>query len=323
MCHCFCMGYADLMAAPLLVVDMGGTHIRFAVDNQPAKVYACADFASPYAALKAFYATLSCRPVAVCWGRPQPKKLTKGTRINTSWQVSASVLKKRFGLREVYFCNDFEAAAWGVLSLSPKDQQPLTKRKMNMNSPCVVMGAGTGFGVAVIADKKHVLPSEAGHASLPLYDPQDAPIYERARQKYGHVSVERILSGSGLELIYQVFGGKSSVTAPMIAQKARNKDALALKTFDRFFAIWGGVAGDLALQLNATGGIGLTCGIVEQEGVWDLLKSSDFMKMFCDKGRLSAYMKTIPVCGFSARFVAIKGLRRLYRQKNKQVKKTT
>lgn len=309
------------MGASVLLVDMGGTHIRFAVDNQPVKVYACADFASPYAVLKEFYKTLAQKPTVALWGRPQQKKLKRGA--NTSWQVSAAVLKKKFGLREVYFFNDFEAAAWGVAGLSSKEQKPLTKQKMNTQGVRVVMGAGTGFGVAIIADKDHVLPSEAGHASLPLYDPQDEPIYAYAQKRYGRVSVERILSGSGLELIYQALGGSTKVTAPQIAQKAQNKERRALKTFERFFAIWGGVAGDLALQANATGGIGLTCGIIEQDGLWDLLKSSDFMKMFCAKGRLSAYMKQIPVCGFSARFVAIKGLRRLYRQKYARAKKST
>ena len=187
----------------------------------------------------------------------------------------------------------------------------------------MVMGAGTGFGAAIIVDKKHVVPSEAGHATLPLYDEQDKPIYALAKKRYGHVSVERILSGPGIELIYQALGGSASLTATQITQKARNKDRRALKTFERFFAIWGGVAGDLALQTNATGGVGLTCGIIEQEGMWDLLKTSDFMKMFCDKGRLSGYMKKIPVCAFSSHFVAIRGLHTLYLQKYAPSKKKT
>ncbi|MBP5160564.1 MAG: ROK family protein [Alphaproteobacteria bacterium] len=311
------------MRRQILLADMGGTHIRFEANSHPAKVYNCADFASPYAALKAFYKTLSRKPQVAFWGCPQPKKMARGEHINTTWRVSAAVLKRRFGLREVYFYNDFEAAAWGVIGLEKKDQIPLTKRRMNAHAVRVVMGAGTGFGVAIIGDQQHVLPSEAGHASLPLYDPQDAPIYECAKKRYGRVSVERILSGSGVELIYQALGGSAKVTAPQIAQKAQNKDRLAMKTFDRFFAIWGGVAGDLALQANATGGVGLTCGIIEQDGMWALLKHSDFMKMFCAKGRLSSYMKKIPVCGFSARFVAIKGLRRLYRQKYAGDKKKT
>ena len=304
---------------------MGGTHIRFAINNQPVQVYTCADFTSPYQALRAFYKSTGCRPTVALWGVPRPKHLDRGTRINTPWQVSAAVLKKRFGIREVHFLNDFDAAAWGVISLPKKDQKPLTARRMNNKGPRVVMGAGTGFGVAVIADNQHVLSSEAGHATLPLYDEQDAPIYDCVRQLYGHVSVERVLSGAGLELIYQVLGEptKEKITAPVIAQKAQNKELRALKTFERFFAIWGGVAGDLALQANAIGGIGLTCGIIERDGLLELLQQSDFMKMFCAKGRLSAYMRKIPVCAFSSRFVAIRGLRTLYKQKYADQEKKT
>jgi glucokinase len=59
-----------------------------------------------------------------------------------------------------------------------------------------------------------------------------------------------------------------------------------------YFSLLGTVAGNLALTLNARGGIYLAGGILPQFA--DTLAISDFRKRFENKGQFQAFLSTIP-----------------------------
>ena len=63
-------------------------------------------------------------------------------------------------------------------------------------------------------------------------------------------------------------------------------------TIDRFCAILGSAAGDLALALGARGGVFIAGGIAPR--IVDLIEHSAFRARFESKGRLSDYTKAIP-----------------------------
>ena len=67
---------------------------------------------------------------------------------------------------------------------------------------------------------------------------------------------------------------------------------LATETLDRFCAILGSVAGDLALSFGARGGVFVSGGIAPRMA--DRLAAGDFRARFEAKGRLTAYMQQIP-----------------------------
>lgn len=69
-------------------------------------------------------------------------------------------------------------------------------------------------------------------------------------------------------------------------------DAEAMRTLDRFCAILGAVAGDVALSFGAKGGVFISGGIAP--AMLDRLMASDFRRRFEAKGRFEGYLREIP-----------------------------
>src|SRR5690606_10076951 len=69
-----------------------------------------------------------------------------------------------------------------------------------------LIGPGSGLGVSGLipsADHWVTLGSEGGHVSFAPGNARELDILRYAWDRYGHVSSERLLSGPGLELIWQ------------------------------------------------------------------------------------------------------------------------
>jgi glucokinase len=116
-------------------------------------------------------------------------------------------------------------------------------------------------------------------------------------KRFGHVSIERVLSGPGIENIYaalEEIAGRISpaLTAEEISERAEHGDAACRAAQDMFCSIYGAVAGDFALAHGARGGVFIAGGIAEK--IEDYLERSDFRARFEDKGRLSYFVKPIP-----------------------------
>src|SRR5262249_40326588 len=116
--------------------------------------------------------------------------------------------------------------------------------------------------------------------------------------QFSHVSAERIASAAGLELVYQALGERNGrpepvLDAPEIARRAVGGESdLCSEVIEVFCEILGTVAADLALTLGAQGGIYIGGGIVPRLG--QTFERSGFRARFESKGRLSAYVSSIP-----------------------------
>jgi glucokinase len=125
------------------------------------------------------------------------------------------------------------------------------------------------------------------------------------------VSREHLLSGSGLEFIYQTFSrlaGKpihAHSAAEISTHAIDNTCALSREALDTFCAILGAVAADLALTLGARGGVYIGGGIVPKLG--DYFLQSPFRARFEDKGRFSNYLASIPVFLITGPYAALLG----------------
>jgi glucokinase len=113
----------------------------------------------------------------------------------------------------------------------------------------------------------------------------------------GRVSIERILSGSGLEQLYgtlEQLAGRAAppLTAAEISTAALRNEAGPHAALSMFCAIFGAVAGDLALAHGARGGVYIAGGIAEK--IEEFLIQSPFRRRFEDKGRLTPYVAAIP-----------------------------
>ena len=116
-------------------------------------------------------------------------------------------------------------------------------------------------------------------------------------KRFGHVSIERMVSGPGLENIYSALeeiAGRNSpaLTAEDISTRATGGDAACRAAQDMFCSVYGAVAGDFALAHGARGGVFIAGGIAAK--IEPYLQHSDFRAAFEAKGRLSSFVKPIP-----------------------------
>jgi glucokinase len=141
-------------------------------------------------------------------------------------------------------------------------------------------------------------------------DREEFDLSEYLKEQYGHVSVERIVSGMGLADIYKwlksrgVYSESPQIReamadsgrdpVPIIAEQAMDgDDPMCRATLERFCRILGAVAGNVALTYLATGGLLLGGGIPPK--ILPFLKKSGFMEAFTAKGRFKDMLDQIPV----------------------------
>lgn len=289
-----------------LLADIGGTTARFALARGgavgPVAVMPVADHPSPADAIRAFLAreraaAASLEAVLAVAG---PVENDRCALTNSSWVIDAAELSAAFGFASARLLNDFEALAWSLPVLDVADLRPIGGGAPKAHAARVVLGPGTGFGVAahVDGDAPRVLAGEGGHATLPAADSRQAAVIEWLRDRFGHVSIERALSGDGLVNLYQALAALDRATVPArdaaaIVEAARERTcAVSRAALEMFCAMLGGVAGDIALAFGARGGVYVGGGIVPR--FTDLLTGSAFRARFEAKGRFAAYMKAIP-----------------------------
>ncbi|HEV7985393.1 MAG TPA: glucokinase [Steroidobacteraceae bacterium] len=294
----------------MLVGDIGGTHARFATVDvsapSPWRLTNRQDFAIDFPtfeqALQQYMARTGLEQVPAAATIAVAGPITAGqVRLtNRDWLISEEALR-RFGCSSALLINDFVALAFAVDMLGPKDLRIVGPDIKGLaDEPVTILGAGTGFGVSCLArHRNRVVPmsTEGGHIGFAPGDEQEVAVLQQLMRRFGRVSVERLLSGPGLENIHQALeqlaGRKpASLSAAQVADQAAKGDAGCRAALTMFCAVYGSVAGDFALSHGARGGVYIAGGIaLKIEG---FLLESPFRARFESKGRLSGYVKAIP-----------------------------
>ncbi|MBK7846631.1 MAG: glucokinase [Zoogloea sp.] len=180
------------------------------------------------------------------------------------WRLSASALERRFGIRHVGLANDFAAAAHGLPLVAPQHVVPLQAGQPLARAPRVILGAGTGLGVAGMVwngERSQVIPGEGGHMGFSPQTPEQLKLAEALLAQTGRVSVEDMVSGPGLVRIHRFLGGRADSPAGVGAAALDCSDPLARRALDLWLEAYGAFAGDLALQWLARGGVYLAGGM--------------------------------------------------------------
>ncbi|MEX0584211.1 MAG: glucokinase, partial [Natronospirillum sp.] len=164
-----------------------------------------------------------------------------------------------------------------------------------------VTGPGTGLGLAALAFSAagpFTLETEGGHAHFAATDEVELKITEFLLRELPRVSNERLLSGMGLENIYRALahlGGQRAepLAAPEISQRAvAGSDPLCVSALERFCAVLGSYAGDVALSFAARGGVYIAGGIIPR--FMPFFAGSAFRQRFIDKARFQSFNANIP-----------------------------
>jgi glucokinase len=299
-----------MMNDTYLVADIGGTHARFAMSehgkpgyNQELKLQ-CKDYESIQVAIKAYLEQHNLTtPERICIAAAGPVIQETIHLTNNHWVINGPELKSQVGAKEVHLLNDFAAVACSLVTLQTTDCKPIGASDtpdLNVDEFHVgVIGPGTGLGAASLLRRHHhtmPLVTEAGHTSFAPETQLQQAVWNVLARRFGRVSDERILSGSGVENIYAALRElrqETSATlsaADIFAQHSTN--TIAGETVKLFFEVLGQVAGNFVLSNGTFDGIYIAGGIVQRYP--QLLTSSHFRTAFENKGRHRHIMQRVP-----------------------------
>lgn len=309
-----------------LVADVGGTNTRFALtDIRKSGVvsllsyrrYATADYPNLDAVLETYFADVGVKPGLGCLALASIV-LDDHIRItNCPWEFSVDHIRSQFGLDKLVSINDFAALGWALPEL---DRQQMVAVNAGLGSlpahrgDCAVLGPGTGLGVSAVRyldGHPLVFPSEGGHVGFAPGNPLETSVLQLLETRFGRVSQERLLCGTGLQNLHQALGvlrghRPPDIDAREITELALSQqDSLCVETIEVFCGLLGSFAGDVALMLGAWDGIYLGGGVVK--ALADFLPTSQFNDRFTDKGRFADTLASIPCLAITQRDAGLVG----------------
>lgn len=291
-----------------LIADIGGTNARFALtfgdslEAMHAENLAVDDFGNIDIAINHYLDKVGVAiPKRVCIAIACPTHNDRISMTNNGWVFSKAKLQDSLGIERLSVINDYAAMAMAAPNLTDTDRLKVGSGEALAGFPVAVLGPGTGLGVSgLVHYHGHPAPivTEGGHVDFAPTNEQEIEILRFLLRKHEHVSAERLLSGMGLENIYQALaamrGEQVELLKPAqisaLAFDSGNK--LALDTLDQFCAILGNVAGNTALTYGSQGGVFITGGIIPR--MLDFFAQSSFRQRFEAKGRFVEYMQAIP-----------------------------
>ncbi|MGJ8521452.1 Glucokinase [Carnimonas sp. R-84981] len=308
------------MTRMALVGDIGGTNARFALvapgefELQHIEALPTEDYPTLSDALRAYIEKIGCEaPKEACLAFACPTHQDEIKMTNNPWTLSKKAFKEEFELDTFKAINDFTAQALGLPHIGSDDLHQVGEGDAAEGYARLVMGPGTGLGVAGLApSQRYWIPitGEGGHASFAPTDDIEIKLLQWFRERYDRVSVERILCGQGLLDLYTAlaeFDGRTpTCTTPAeVTDAAKHGDAPARDAVLRFCRILGHAAGDVALTLGARGGVYLVGGVLPR--FLDILDDSDFRIAFADKGRMGEYTAGIATWVVTAKWTGLLG----------------
>lgn len=287
-----------------LIGDIGGTNARLALvepgstDPVAESRAATADFHDFESVLAAYLAKTSAKIEAGCLAVAGPiSDDGRGAKLtNLPWTIDADALEARFGIGRLTLANDFAAAAMGVTVAPAETIVPLQDGEPLAHAPKLVIGAGTGLGMAILVrhgDAWRVLPGEGGHVAFAPLDEDQDRVLHALRAEYGRVTAERVISGPGLTAIHRILAGDNLDPAEIVRRALLDADAPALDSLDVFLSAYGAFAGDMAMAVMARGGVHLAGGIAAK--LLPILPASPFLAAFNAKAEHADLVQRVPV----------------------------
>ncbi len=231
---------------------------------------------------------------------------------NLSFVIDTHEIKQCTNLVHVVIANDFEVIGYGLDLINQKDIVLVNKGIARPLSNKAILGAGTGLGKCTLLWNKHMehyLPvaSEGGHADFAVHNQLEFELVEYIQKTEGwtcSVSWEDLLSGNGIQRIYQFFKMKNSNSKanglfadhgphPDEIFNSRYADEHCWNTFTLYSSIYARCAKNFALDALALAGIYIAGGIAAKNV--QLFEQDCFMQEFVNCGKQQELLRHIPI----------------------------
>jgi glucokinase len=293
-----------------LVGDIGGTNARFAIvpvggsELMSIKTLHCEKFETIQQALQFYLSSIENIQInSACIASAGTVHLDTFKPANNDWVINKSEVSSTLKNIQVSWINDFNAQALATTTLSDNDVVTIKKGIEQPDRLRLAIGPGTGLGLCGLIRTSSgwvSVPTQGGHSDLAANTSLEIEILILLQKKFGHVAVERALSGPGIVNLYEalcqingkdiLFQSPSEITAAAINP---NPDHLSKETLHLFCQIFGSVAGSIALTTGSLGGIYITSDLIRN--FLDFFIESDFVASFENKGRMKYFMTDIPI----------------------------
>jgi glucokinase len=306
------------MLSPMgwLIADVGGTNTRCALALpggivERVETFRNRDFPGLEPLLGAYLGLLppDARPAEAILAIAAPIRGDEIRMININWTISVRELGRRLSLKRVVPLNDFAAQAYALPVLRPADLAQVGGGTAVDLAPKVVVGPGTGLGTAGlvhIGGRWHAITGEGGHVTMAPSNEREARLVALGRERFGHCSAERLVSGAGLAFIHSTLHGGPELPPDAVGERIAAGDAVALEALGICFELLATVASNLALTFAAFGGVYISGGITPR--YVPQLRASGFRQRFEDKGRYRPFLADIPTWVVTGDQPALKGL---------------
>jgi glucokinase len=313
----------------LLAGDIGGTktllslHAATDLQQLAQQRYSSADWPDLAAMVQHFLAGQSMRPApaVACFAVAGPVMAGEARLTNLPWRLREASLAADCGFERVELVNDFAVLIYGLPHLQAHQRAPVRAGQRLEGAPLLILGAGTGLGVALgvpVPGGLQALASEAAHGEFAPRSQRDWELRQWLRDdlQLERISIERIVSGTGLGHVArwllhghpdggshpladlavrwrQDGGGERHDLPAAVARAAAAGDRLAREALDLWLGAYGSVCGDLALACLPRGGIYLAGGTAAK--LLDELRGATFADAFLHKGRLSPQLEPMAI----------------------------
>jgi len=322
--------------ASTLLVDLGGTNVRFAtcdptgaapLQSGSLRRYRVGDFPSLEAATRQYLNDGGTQPehmLIAAAGRVSADQTVRIT--NHAWTIDAHILQRELALQSVRLVNDFAAQSMAPILLARDEllalgDHPLPAPGARGTQTFAVIGPGTGLGVGALlvrGGRPEALETEGGHSGFAPGTQMEIGMLQHLATRYGRISNERVLCGSGLVNVYTtlcaIAGQAAEPLRPedVTARANAGSDPCCVRAVETMAGIFGSVAGDLVLSLGAWDGVYLTGGMLTVLLPW--LQRGSFVARFEAKGRFADALRKVPIAAMTAAEPGLLGVAAIARQ---------
>ncbi len=304
----------------ILTGDVGGTKVNLALFDikkgipslSVERSYVSREYPDLVHLLQHFLKETQPKLTHACLGVAGPVHEGRCQITHLPWGIDVHELKPLLGTDSVLLINDLAALASAVPYLTPDEVEVIQQGQGDPNGKIGILAAGTGLGQAFLIPegegRYRILETEGGQCDFPARNSLEISLRESLGQVSGRVCIEDVLSGPGLIRIFEFMKERDHATEPgWLAEEFEQEDPASVisrnglsqkfkpceQALEMFVSVYGAVAGNLALQMMARGGVTIGGGIAPE--ILPLLKSDLFLEAFRDKGKFRDFMAQVPV----------------------------